>query len=343
MCLYRAKGLLFFVVILAASFPAQNPRVPANFSLQVNGMVRYAANRQPAENVLVRLEAFSGGIAGQVTTDRTGKFSFTGLIPQQYVVTIHSPGFSDVRQTVDLLTQNTGYLNVELIADKDAIGAPKPERTGVINAPVPKDAESAFDKGKTLLYSGTAGSVPDAIKSLEHAVSIHPKYLEAEILLGLAYMDQRNWPKAEAALQEAVTINHQASTALFALGEVYFREKKFNEGVATIGEGLKLNPESAQGHFTLAKLYWDMAPASKDEQEFRAKAQDAWNEVNTTLKIDPNFADAHVLAGNMLLRARRANDALAHFETYLKLQPNGELAGETTSIVKKIQEGLRQQ
>jgi hypothetical protein len=86
-----------------------------------------------------------------------------------------------------------------------------------------------------------------------------------------------------------------------------------------------------------------MAPASKDEKDFRAMAQDAWNEVNRTLSIDPNFADAHVLAGNMLLRARRANDALTHFETYLRLQPNGELAGETTALVKKIRDGLKQE
>ena len=316
-----------------------NPRVPSNFSLQINGVVRYAVNHPAAENVLVRLEAFSGGLIGQVSTDRTGKFSFIGLVAQQYVVTVHQPGFRDVRETVDLLTQNTGYLNVDLVADSNAIGARQLEKPGVINAGVPQEAQAAYEKGRTLLNSGDAKNVPEAIKSLEHAVSIHRQYLEAQLLLGLAYMDQRKWEKAETALRAALAINDQATTAPFALGDLYLREKKYTEGVTVVTDALRLKPDSAQGHFTLARLYWEMAPNSVDEKDFRAKAESAWNEVNKALKLDPNLADAHVLAGNMLLRAGRANDALTHFETYLRLRPNGELAAETTAVVKKIKEG----
>lgn len=341
-------SMLFFIgcinLLTSLSMVGQvNPRVPTNFSLQINGIVRYAADRRPAENVLVRLEAFSGGLVGQIATDRTGKFSFTGLVAQQYIVTVHQPGFRDVRQTVDLLTQNTGYLNVDLIADRDAIGAQPDTVNGVINAGVPAEAQAAYDKARELLDSGDAKAVPDAIKSLERAVSLHHDYLEAQILLGLAYMDSRNWDKAEAALRAAVAINDHATTAIFALGDVYLSEKKYAEGVTAVGEALKLNPDAARGHLTLAKLYWEMAPKATDEKDFRSKAESGWSEVSKALKIDPDLAEAHVVAGNMLLRARRPKDALAHFETYLRLMPNGEFATETTAIIKKIKDGLQQQ
>jgi hypothetical protein len=42
----------------------------------------------------------------------------------------------------------------------------------------------------------------------------------------------------------------------------------------------------------------------------------------------------------MLLRARRGNDALAQFEQYLKLDPQGAFAVETAAIVKKLKESL---
>ncbi len=42
----------------------------------------------------------------------------------------------------------------------------------------------------------------------------------------------------------------------------------------------------------------------------------------------------------MLLKARRAPDALVQFEEYLKLSPNGQFAGETTALVKKIKDSL---
>jgi Tfp pilus assembly protein PilF len=333
--------VLFLIGVFAGLLSAQtNPRVPSNFSLQINGMVRYAASRQPAENVLVRIEAFSGGLVGQVTTDRTGKFSFNGLTAQTYVVTVHAPGFQDVRQTVDLLTQNTGYLNVDLVADPNALGGPGEtmERLGVINAAVPADAQAAFEKGRSLL---NAGSAAEAVRSLERALAIYPKYLEAQILLGLAYMDQQNWQKAEAALRAAVGINPQATTALFALGEVYLHEKKYTDALSTTSEALKLNPSYAPGHFALAQIYWEMAPSSSDEKDFRTKAESGWREVRKALQLDPNLAKAHVLAGNMLLRAKRPTDALAHFETYLELEPNGELAAPTTELVKKIRAGLK--
>ena len=97
--------VLFFVSGVVSLTAQISPR--SNFSLQVNGQVRYAESKTPAENVLVRIESFSGGLAGQMITDRTGKFSFNGLQPQQYIVTIHAPGYIDIREDVNLVTQNT--------------------------------------------------------------------------------------------------------------------------------------------------------------------------------------------------------------------------------------------
>ena len=68
----------------------------------------------------------------------------------------------------------------------------------------------------------------------------------------------------------------------------------------------KVNPDIAQAHFTLAKIYWDRAPLERDEAKFRQDAESAWKEVSRALQIDPQLADAHLLAGNMLLKARRA-------------------------------------
>jgi tetratricopeptide (TPR) repeat protein len=260
----------------------------------------------------------------------------------QYIVTVHAPGFIDVRENIDLLTANTGYLNVELIEDKNSVGADRPgAKPGVINASVPAAAQTEFTRAKTLLAANTPGAADDAIKSLEKAVAIYPKFLEAQIMLGLAYMDLHKWDKAERPLQSAIDINPQASAAYFALGEVYFREKMYPEAERAVQSGLRHEPGAAQGHLTLATIYWVKAPLAKDEQEFRTNAENAWKEVSSAIRIDPKLAEAHLLAGNLLLRARRANDALTEFETYLKLRPDGEFAAETNALVKKIRESIQ--
>ena len=339
-------NVLLIVVAFSATVIVGQGRVPANFSLQISGMIRYAANHQPAENVLVRLESFSGGMVGQMTTDRTGRFTFSGLTGQQYIVTAHAPGYFDLRENVDLLTQNTAYLNMELAADKNAIGSENNGRTNefsampVIDASIPADAQTEFAKGQSLLNNKNAA---DAVKDFEKAVSIYPKYLEAQIALGLSYMDLQKWDKAEKPLLAAITINPEASTAYFALGEIYRREKKYTEGENIITRGFKLNATAPQAHLTLAQIYWDRAPSSKDETQFRTDAENSWKEVNLAIKQDPNLAEAHLLAGNLLLRARRGQDALAHFEQYLKLRPDGQFAAETKALVQKIKDSLAKQ
>jgi len=68
----------------------------------------------------------------------------------------------------------------------------------------------------------------------------------------------------------------------------------------------------------------------------------AWKETNRSLELNPGYAKAHLLAGNLLLKARRAKDALGHFEEYLKLEPNGEFAAQTKTLVQKIKDALAQ-
>jgi len=47
-------------------------------------------------------------------------------------------------------------------------------------------------------------------------------------------------------------------------------------------------------------------------------------------------AGAHLLKGNLLLRAGRAADALTAFNEYLRLEPNGAFATQTRALVEKI-------
>lgn len=327
-----------------------------NFSLQVNGQVRYADSKTPAENVLVRIESFSGGLSGQMVTDRTGKFSFSGLNPVQYVVTLHASGYIDVREDVNLATSNTAYLNILLQRDKSAESASKPGVISIlpakvnVNTPsinilenIPQDAQNEYSTGKSLLDQGEKENIKEAILHFEKALSIYPKFLDAQLMLGLAYMDSQDWGKAEQALRAAIEIGPQASTAYFALGEVYRREKKYADAEKILIDVLKANETSAEGHNTLAKVYFEMAPAARDEQQFRQYLENAWKEVSRSLVLDPKLAEAHLLAGNLLLKARRADASLVHFEEYLKLEPKGEFAAQTAEMVKKIKAALPQQ
>ena len=43
-----------------------------------------------------------------------------------------------------------------------------------------------------------------------------------------------------------------------------------------------------------------------------------------------------------MLKARRAQDALTHYEEYLKLDPNGPYVKEASTMIQKIKQALEQ-
>ncbi|MDQ3819595.1 MAG: tetratricopeptide repeat protein [Acidobacteriota bacterium] len=323
------RALLRFVAFVAPfllSIAAQAQRVPtSSLSIQVSGQVRYAQGYRPAEFVLVRLESFGGGIAGETNTDRNGKFGFTGLRPELYVVSVRVQGFREAKQEVDLRTQRTDYVLLQLVAD-DRNSSSSPSKPAVINAKVPNNAVAEFQKGRdALLHNNNR----EGILHLENAVKIYPKYMEALLLLGTAYMDNRDWAKAESTLRQALVIEPKLAAAHFALGELHLRQKKYSESEKEALAGIKLDPKSVGGHFLLGRLYYELGDIIK-----------AGPQIGTALQLNPKLAEGHLLAANILLRANQVENALVEFEEYLRLEPNGKYSEQAKEAAQKIKESL---
>ncbi|HUS13381.1 MAG TPA: tetratricopeptide repeat protein [Pyrinomonadaceae bacterium] len=334
----RFVVLLSFVILPGATQAQRAPRT-SPIPLQVNGQVRYAQGGRPAEFIMVRVESFSGGVAGEMTTDLSGKFRFIGLAAELYVVSVRTPGFREVSQQVDLRTQITDYVQLTLVAE--ANGSSPSNRTGVLDANVPHAARAEFEKGRDALLQ--TGNAPGGILHLENALRIYPKYFEALLLLGTAYMDQSDWNKAEHALARALEVYPKSPNALFALGELYLKQKKDAEAERVLLQGLQFEDRLWQSHLSLGHVYWDMAAKFNDEAHYRPLLEKSYVHAKRALQLNPDLAAAHLLKGNLLFKARRAQDALPEFEEYVRLDPNGEFANQTRALVQKIKTALAEQ
>jgi len=335
------RVVLNFGLILLAPLPllAQESRAQSGtLSGQITGQVRYVEGNRPAVNILVSCDGSTQGNCGQVMTDQSGRFSFTGLAPTQFVITVRAPGYIEQKQNVELLTSPSANLQFQLKADGSS--RPASSNAPILDSNVPVSAKKEFDDASALLASGKKADVETAVPHLEKAVAIYPKFLEAQLRLGTTYMDLQRWDKAEQALKTALEIDPRAFNAYFALGEVYRRQKKFSEAQKNLQSGLAIETRSAQAHFTLARVYWDQAAGLKDEAQWRPPLEQAYQEVKQALELDPNLAAAHLLKGNLYFKVRRAEDALKEFEEYLRLDPNGEFAAPTRELVEKIKKAL---
>lgn len=326
--------LAALVVALAARHACAQggqQRAPTSAPVEIRGQVRYSNGGAPAENVVVRLESFRGGTIGEIVTDRSGKFRFERLTPDDYIVRVRHAGYKETERRVDLLRVNSEYVFLQLEADRTAAAAAPAQRVSplVIDASVPAPAREEFERGRELVL---AGKVEQGLPALEKAVALHPNFFEAHLMLGTALMGLGRWEQAERSLRSARAAKPGAAPALFALGEVFRRQKKYEEAERVLQEGLKLDDKSPQGHLALGRVYWERNDLAK-----------AGPEVGRAIKLKPDYAEAHLLAGNILLRARRPENALVEFEEYLRLAPRGEFAAQARTAAERIKKALAEQ
>jgi tetratricopeptide (TPR) repeat protein len=159
-------------------------------------------------------------------------------------------------------------------------------------------------------------------------------------MLGTAYMDLGQWEKAEQSLKRTVELDPKAANASLALGELYLKQNKDVEAEKSLLQGLQIEDRSFQGHLSLARAYWSIASKTKDETQAKPYLEKAYEQVKKTLELDPNLPQAHLLKGNLLLRAHRVTDAQHEFEEYLRLDPKGPAAEQTRVVVEKIKKAL---
>lgn len=318
-CLHKIWPLVFAVVFIHSPASAQRNTPIHPVSLVVHGQVRYADTRAPAGNILVRLESFNGGVAGQVLTDREGKFVFSSLASTQYTLTVHAPGYRDFQQSIDLLTQTSDLVYAYL--------SPEPGREvkhlAYIDANVPERARKEFERGQIAAADPKKNEI--ALRHFENAVSLCSTFYEAELKLGTLYMDNREWAKAEAALQRAIIINNKIPSAFFALGELFLLKDRLAEAEKILREGLKLENRSWQAHFALARVYLKKRDLPK-----------AGRQLALTLQLNTEIAEVHLLAGDVLMRAGKLDDAAAEFGEYLRLDPKGPHSDEVRGIISRL-------
>ena len=339
------KVMLLFASIVAISLCqlvilAQVQSSPTSATVEIHGQVRFAEGGAPAQQVLVRLESYdSGGSISDAFTDASGKFRFTGLPPAQYSIRVRQQGYREVQQNVDMTTTTSGLVMLQLIRDIPLAGK---SVTGGIDANVPAAAQKEFDKGLAALADGGKDKTAFAVKCFEKAVSIYPKFVEARLRLGTAYMDLGQWDKAEQALVATTEVDPKAFNAFFALSEVYLNENKISDAETVLTKGLALQDASYLGHLNLARVYWEKAREMKDLTQAKPALEKSYDEVKRALVLDPNLAGAHLLKGNLLLRVGRAGDALTEFNEYLRLEPNGAFAAETRTLIDKMKKATSQ-
>lgn len=333
----RSSHILFLLLIFLA--------VPSLLQAQRGGtggrtsggvidvQVRYANGAPGPRGIHIRLEAAEGGPAGDCETVDGGKCQFNLASSGVYMVRMSERGYKEVVVRVELIGMSRGYASLELHpipGEATAKSAQEPvgDSVSVVDAAVPPNAREEYDKAQSALVDNKTEA---AIGHLQKAVKLYKPFPSAYTLLGRAYLTQKNWTEAEKALHKAISLDADSAEAYLALGAVYNQTKNYTGAETALVQGLKLKPDAPGGEYELAKTYWSLGRWQESAPYARKAVADM-----------PELAAPHVLLGNILLREGNARQACQEYETYLKLEPSGQMAVGARQMIEKIEKATHQ-
>ena len=332
--LFLASVLCFAGLSFSDVVHAQLEKGPMRNAMRITVYVRAANNSAVGPGINVKLEASPGGLIDEQNTDSSGKVTFIPKALTTYVIIIHEQGFKEVVKPVDLSLTPSAAVSVQLIplpGQPAVTPARTPEPGGLVSAhelAVPEAAMKEFQAGQKLLQESH-----DASKSIGHfrkAVKIDDHFSQAYVLLGLAYLQEKNLKDSQAALQKGVELDPQSAAGFITLGACLNQQKEYPEAEKALMRGLELQNESPEGQYELARTYW----ATHRWQEAEPHALKAES-------VQPKLPGVHVLLGNIYLQKRDNTAALKEFNEYLRLEPQGPMSEGVRTMIAKLEKASK--
>jgi tetratricopeptide (TPR) repeat protein len=317
--------LRLLIAVCLVSFPS----ITAWAQNFVKGTVRFE-NGEPAKYVVVRLRSEKIVYTNDEKTDDMGKFSFDGLVPSTYHLSIEGQGFRPYSTDIDISMSKMDIEQITLHYAKDP-NAREAAPSGSINARVaniPPKARKEFDAGQKSMQ---AQDVPGSMQHFQKAIELYPQYAEAYQLLGVMNLQGGKLAEAEPQLQKATELEPNLSTAYFALGVCRNYLAKYPEAETALLKGLELDPQSPDGHYELAKTYWNLQ-----------RWQDSETHAQKAVTLKPDLAGAHVLEGDLALQKRDLPGALKEYKEAVRLDPKGQMAAPTQEMITKLEQAMQQ-
>lgn len=165
--------------------------------------------------------------------------------------------------------------------------------------------------------------VGEAIALLQEIVRDYPDADWAWMLLGRAFLMNRDITRAERALLNAVQLAPNSVLIQYHLGIVALAKKDYTVAAACFRKAIQLQPDFALAHGDLGTCLF--------VQGDRAGAEDAFR---TALRCKPDYPHAHAGLGELLAAEQRQSEAVAHLRRAVELNPDDT---RTSKLLERIQ------
>jgi tetratricopeptide (TPR) repeat protein len=313
----RQTLLLALIIVLAAGISlAQAGRGVG----RVGGFVTDLADK-PLEGVKVKI-VFSQNPAliFEAVTNKKGEFSFLGLGTGNWNMTVFLGGYDPVTQSL--------YVSQLAVNPKVLVKMKKAEKVGGI---IEDEASFAFlDRGNQLFREQ---KYDEALAQYEQFLQKNPLAYQVKINIGDCYREKGDFDKAaeiynkiiEQAQADRAMGKDMAAKALAGLGSIMIKQNKIPEAQEYLKRSIESSPKDEVLAYNVGEICFSNQALDEALKYF---------ELSSTIK--PDWPDPYLKIGYVYLNKADNASAVAKFEKFLTLEPEGERAALVKNILNAI-------
>jgi len=221
------------------------------------------------------------------------------------------------------------YLGKSLFATGDVDGAAQAFRKAIQLMPDMKWAH--FGLGNVLLKNGNDSAsdedkkqnYKEAAEEFEKEANLQPDNDKVWFQLGKAYALGGDDDKAIAEFEKASLIDPSKSDSYMELASIYEKRKDKAKAEEMYQKIITIDPGNA------ATVFFNLGVHAWNENKDKEAAQ----AFQKAIEIDPKYAGAHRELARVLTRMQAFDEAVKHYQEYLKLEPKAPDAKEIQEMI----------
>ena len=240
------------------------------------------------------------------TTDASGKLTLTKVTPRRHTIRVRANGFKET--------------SVPLVAGRRAIS--------VKLVPTTSEAELAFQKAETARESARDdASRQKAADVYRDAIKLSPSHAAAHVGLARVLLDLTKFNEALDEIDAARKARLNYAEASAVEGRIHREEGNFDQAIRSFRRSIReaggFQPEARVG---LARVLEDKGQFAEAVVELRAAID----------QLSDSEPVIYQMLGAAYEKLEKPKDAVAAYEKYLQLAPNGSYAAAIRSILEQL-------
>jgi len=310
-------GLFACTLLLSLAFA-----LPAAAQGRIKGTVKDNTGK-PVADAKVTIE-FQGNVSRKfdMKTDNKGEFIQIGLASGEYKVIAEKDKMAGM-MLARVRGGQPAEVNLVISPGGSTLDA---KEAAAKNAEVMK----AVDAG---MAASAAGKPDDAITAFNQAIALNQSCFGCYGALGAAYVQKKDFDKAEAAYKKGIEIKADYAEAYSGLASIYNAQHKFDQAQAASAKASELaGGAGATGGGGNPDIFYNQGVIAWNA----GKVADAKKAFESAIAANPSHAESHYQLGMVLVNEGNLAGAATEFETYVKLAPDGPNAAQAKALVGQL-------